>query len=59
MLKIVFIVLSILTELPFVFKFAKAYKECEIIRQTAIILIMLIDALIIFGLYKLTAFVIG
>ena len=59
MLKILCLILLIIIEIPFAIKFVKAYKAFEIIRQTAIILIMIINVLIIFGLYKLITFVIG
>lgn len=59
MLKIILISLCILIEIPFIFKYIQARKEFEIIRQTAIIIIMLIIALLFFGIYKLSLFMIG
>ncbi len=58
MIKIICIILFILTEIPFVIKFINAQKSCEITKQTAILIIMLITALIYFGIYKLVLFVI-
>lgn len=48
----------ILFEIPFFIKFLKAKKNFDIIRQTAIIIIMLIIAVIFFAVYKLGLFVI-
>lgn len=45
-------------EIPFGLKFIQARKNFDIIRQTAIIIIMLIIAIIFFGIYKLGLFVI-
>ncbi len=58
MFKIICIVLFFILEFPFVFKFMKAKNDFDIIRQTAIIIIMLLIALIIFAVYKLGLFVI-
>lgn len=59
MLKIILISLCILIEIPFIFKYIQAKKKFEIIRQTAIIIIMMIIAIIFFGIYKLSLFMIG
>ncbi len=59
MLKIILILLCFLIEVPFIFKYIQAKKEFNIIRQTAIIIIMMIVALIFFGIYKLSLFMIG
>ena len=50
---IVFVVVTIIVELPFFFKFLKAKEDFDITRQVAIIVLMLINALVIYGLYKL------
>jgi len=49
----VFLIILMIIELPFVFKFIRAKENFDITRQTAIVLIMLINAVFIFGLYKL------
>lgn len=49
----VFLVVLIITELPFIFKLIKAKEDFDITRQAAIIIIMIINAVIVFGLYKL------
>lgn len=59
MLKIILISFCLLIEIPFIFKYIQAKKEFEIIKQTAIIIIMMIIALIFFGIYKLSLFMIG
>ena len=59
MLKIVLTSLCTLIEIPFIFKYIQAKKEFDIIRQTAIVIIMLIIAIIFFGIYKLSLFMIG
>ena len=59
MLKIILISFSLLIEIPFIFKYIQAKKEFEIIKQTAIIIIMMIIAIIFFGIYKLSLFMIG
>lgn len=59
MLKIILITLWVLIEIPFIFKYIQAKKEFEIIKQTAIIIIMLIITIIFFGIYKLSLFMIG
>ena len=59
MLKIILISLCFLIEIPFIFKYIQAKKEFDIIRQTAIVIIMLIIAIIFFGIYKLSLFMIG
>ncbi len=48
----------ILIEIPFGLKFIEAKKNFDIIRQTAIIIIMLIITLIFLVIYKLGLFVI-
>lgn len=48
----------LLVEIPFGIKFIQARKNFDLIRQTAIIIIMLIIALIFFVIYKLGLFVI-
>ncbi|CDE45354.1 unknown [Clostridium sp. CAG:768] len=59
MLKIILISFCLLIEIPFIFKYIQAKKEFEIIKQTAIIIIMMIIAIIFFGIYKLSLFMIG
>ena len=59
MLKIILISFCLLIEIPFIFKYIQAKKEIEIIKQTAIIIIMMIIAIIFFGIYKLSLFMIG
>ncbi len=59
MLKIILISLCILIEIPFILKYIQTKKEFDIIRQTAIVIIMLIIAIIFFGIYKLSLFMIG
>lgn len=59
MLKIILISLCALIEIPFIFKYIQAKKEFDIIRQTAIVIIMLIIAIIFFVIYKLSLFMIG
>lgn len=59
MLKIILISFCLLIEIPFIFKYIQAKKEFEIIKQTAIIIIMMIIAIIFFGIYKLGLFMIG
>lgn len=46
-------------EIPFVIKFIQARKNFDIIRQTAIIIIMLIILIIVFAVYKIGVFMIG
>ncbi len=53
MFKIIFITLFSLLEIPFFIKFLKAHRECEITRETAIIIIMIILALIIYGIFMI------
>ena len=59
MLKIILISFCLLIEIPFILKYIQAKKEFEIIKQTAIIIIMMIIAIIFFGIYKLSLFMIG
>ena len=59
MLKIILISFCLLIEIPFIVKYIQAKKEFEIIKQTAIIIIMMIIATIFFGIYKLSLFMIG
>ena len=59
MLKIILISFCLLIEIPFIFKYIQAKKEFEIIKQTAIIIIMMIIAIIFFGIYKLSLVMIG
>lgn len=54
MLKIIFTILFALLEIPFFIKFLKAHRECELTREVAILIIMTIIGLIIFGLYRVT-----
>lgn len=51
MIKIIFITLFALLEVPFFIKFLKAHRECELTREVAILIIMAIIALIIFGIF--------
>lgn len=53
MLKIIFITFFALLEIPFFIKFLKAHRECEITREVAILIIMAILGLIIFGIFML------
>ncbi len=53
MLKIIFITVFALLEIPFFIKFLKAHRECELTRETAILIIMAIIALIIFGIFMI------
>lgn len=53
MLKTVFIILLGLLEIPFLVKCLNAHKNCELTREIAIIIIMLIIALIILGIFML------
>ena len=59
MFKIICILLFIIMEIPFVIKFIQARKNFDIIRQTAIIIIMLIILIIVFAVYKIGVFMIG
>ncbi len=58
MFGIICTILCILLEIPFAIKFMQAKQSYDIIRQTAILIIMLIIALLFFGIYKLGLFVI-
>ena len=51
MLKIIF--MFALLEVPFFIKFLKAHRECELTREVAILIIMAIIALIIFGIFMI------
>lgn len=53
MLKIIFITLFVLLEIPFFIKFLKAHRECELTREVAILIIMAIIGLIIFGIFMI------
>ena len=53
MLKIIFITLFALLEVPFFIKFLKAHRECELTREVAVLIIMAIIALIIFGIFMI------
>ena len=46
-------------EIPFAIKFIQAKKNFNIIRQTAIIIIMLLIMIIMFAVYKIGLFVLG
>ena len=59
MFKIVCIVLFIILEFPFAIKFMQAKKNFDIIRQTAIVIIMLLIMIIMFAVYKIGLFVLG
>ena len=50
---IIFIIVTIIIEIPFFIKFLKAKNEFDITRQVAILILMLINFLIMYGLYKL------
>lgn len=58
MFGIICTMLCILLEIPFAIKFVKAKQNFDIIRQTAILIIMIIFALLFFGIYKIGLFVI-
>ncbi len=58
MFGIICTMLCILLEIPFAIKFVKAKQNFDIIRQTAILIIMIIIALLFFGIYKIGLFVI-
>lgn len=58
MFGIICTLLCILLEIPFAIKFVKAKQNFDIIRQTAILIIMIIIALLFFGIYKIGLFVI-
>lgn len=57
MLKIFFIIILIILEIPFCFKLRQA--DNDFVRQTAITVIMLIIPIIVFVIYKLSLFVLG
>ena len=50
---IVFFVVIIIVELPFFLKFLKAKQAYDITRQMAILILMFLNAIVIYGLYKL------
>lgn len=52
MIKALLAVLFIIFEMPFIFKYIKAKRDFEIIRMTAIVIIMLIIALVFFAVWK-------
>jgi len=53
MVKIIFITFLVLLEIPFFIKLLKAHRECELTREVAILIIMAIIALIIFGIFMI------
>lgn len=57
MLKIFFIIILIILEIPFCFKLRQA--DNDFVRQTAITVIMLIIPLILWAVYSLSLFVLG
>ncbi len=59
MFKIICLIAFIILEIPFLIKFLQARKNFDIIRQTAIIIIMLIILIIVFAVYKIGLFMIG
>ncbi len=54
MFKIFCVILLIVLEAPFYFKMRQA--KCDIIRQTAITVIMILIALVVAGIYSLSMF---
>ena len=58
-LKIFVLVLILVTEIPLAHKCRIAIREYDFSRQVAIIVLMVITALIIAGIYKLGLFVLG
>lgn len=54
MFKIFCVILLIVLETPFYFKMRRA--KCDIIRQTAITVIMILIALVVAGIYSLSMF---
>ncbi len=59
MFKIICLLVFIILEVPFAIKFMQAKKNFDIIRQTAIIIIMLIILIIMFAVYKIGLFMLG
>lgn len=57
-LKIICLILLIILELPLVIRFIRYNREYEITRQVAVTILMIITASIVWGIYKLTLFVI-
>ncbi|CDE89759.1 TPA: hypothetical protein CPT81_05470 [Candidatus Gastranaerophilales bacterium HUM_20] len=57
-LKIICLILLIILELPLVIRFIRYNREYEITRQVAVTILMIITALIVWGIYKLALFVI-
>lgn len=53
MIKILLITIFTILELPFLFKLIKAHQNFEFIRAVAIVIIMIIIALIGFGIFKI------
>ena len=58
-LKIFVLILLFVTEIPLAYKCRKAIREYDFSRQAAIVVLMIITALIIAGIYKLGLFVLG
>ena len=58
-LKILVFILILVTEIPLAYKCHIAIKEYNFSRQAAIVVLMIITALIIAGIYKLGLFVLG
>ena len=52
-LKLFCFVLFLITEIPLFLKYRQAVQKYDFTRQTAIIILMIIDLLIILGIYKL------
>lgn len=59
MFKILCITIFTILEIPFAIKFMQAKKNFDIIRQTAIVIIMLLIMIIMFAVYKIGLFVLG
>ncbi len=57
-LKIICLILLIILELPLVIRFIRYNREYEITRQVAVTILMIITASIVWGIYKLSLFVI-
>ena len=57
LLKILVFILILVTEIPLANKFRVAIREYNFSRQAAIVVLMIITALIIAGIYKLGLFV--
>lgn len=58
-MKIACLILLVILEIPLLIKFIKCGREFEIIRQTAVTILMILTALIVFGIYKLGMLIIG